>query len=686
MRRAIQIWILFFLLLLNSSWACAQEEGGRLSDSLEILIRLHPQKDTTRALLLAKQSFFSFGINANAGVREATEALAISDSLKWEKGAALALQSRGACYWSLSNYKASVEDYLRSIQLFKVLGMDNLVAQNLVSLGAVSQAIGDISSAKAYYTNGADAFKKIKNYKGFIGALYDLAYAHMSLLQYDTAQTIIESGIKNALEHHIPKEYVSGKINLAELFNTSNQFNSAKALLDSLVNEKFGALEPFSAAFCYDQLSNLLSTQKDYNQALAYRKKALFFYNRIKHYGQINESHLQIGNLYYLLSKNPYNKAEKGYYLQKAEREIKQVVGRGRENTLHELGLAYHVLQMVNEARGNFKQAYHYQSLSKQVSDSIFRKENQSEAVARSVGYVYQRSKDSLAFVSQVTQLQLTSYFNKKLVEDYRKQQTILYFLIVAGILLTLVIILLYQRSLKNTLLNNKLFQQSMIQKMQETDFEHRMNELSSRALQTQMNPHFIFNCLNGIRLLVEQNDSSSASAYLIKFSRLIRLMLESSSKELVSINDEIDSLYLYLELEKLRFKEKLSFVMKLDLPNQNDIYVPPMLIQPFIENAIWHGLMPKQNGGCVSIQMKSDTSNRTLIVTIEDDGIGLTKSKSQKKENDDKPSRGMSLTSDRLKLLGNKLNRSWSIKHSEIVMNEIEIGGTIITLNIPYK
>ncbi|MBS1588371.1 MAG: histidine kinase [Bacteroidetes bacterium] len=676
--------LLPLLLLASGSWA--QEEGGRLADSLHRLIQQHPQKDTTRALLLAKQSFYSYSIDASAGVREATEALTISDSLHWIKGAAIALQSRGACYWSLSNYKASVDDYLRSIQLYKALGMDNLVAQNLISLGAVSQAIGDISSAKAYYTNGADAFKKIKNYQGFIGALYDLSYAHMSLQQYDTAKSIIEYGIRNALEHHIPREFVSGKINLAELFVTSNQFNFGKALLDSLVNEKFGILEPYRAAFCNDMLSNLLTTQKDYKQALVYRTKAINLYKQIKHYGQINESHLQIGNLYYLLSKKTFTQPEREYYLKKAEKEIYQVIRNGRENTLHELENAYYVLQMVNEARGNFKQAYHYQSLSKQVSDSIFSKTNQREAVARSVGYVYQRSKDSLAFASQVTQLQLTTYFNKKLVEDYQKRQTILYFLIGAGILLTLMIILLYQRNLSNTQLNNKLTQQSLLQKIQEADFEHKMNELSSRALQTQMNPHFIFNCLNGIRLLIEQNDSSLASTYLIKFSRLIRLILESSSKEFVSITDEIDSLNLYLELEKLRFKEKLAFVMKLDLPNQHDIYLPPMLIQPFVENAIWHGLMPKPNGGNVSIQMKSDPINRILIVKVEDDGIGMKDSKSQKKENEARPSRGMSLTSDRLKLLGKKFKRSWSINHSNIEMDAMKSGGTLVTINIPYK
>lgn len=118
------------------------------------------------------------------------------------------------------------------------------------------------------------------------------------------------------------------------------------------------------------------------------------------------------------------------------------------------------------------------------------------------------------------------------------------------------------------------------------------------QALRAQMNPHFIFNCLSSINRFILKNESQAASDYLTKFSRLIRMVLTNSKQDLITLDDELEMLRLYLEMERLRFK--YSFDYNISFRNETDpenIFIPPLLLQPFAENAIWHGLMKRRTG-----------------------------------------------------------------------------------------
>ena len=149
-----------------------------------------------------------------------------------------------------------------------------------------------------------------------------------------------------------------------------------------------------------------------------------------------------------------------------------------------------------------------------------------------------------------------------------------------------------------------------------------RARELEMQALRAQMNPHFIFNCLTSINKFILKNEMSAASDYLTKFSRLIRLVLNNSKLPLIPLEDELEMLRLYLDMEKLRFKTAFDYYF--DIPSTLDtagILVPPLLLQPFAENAIWHGLMHKKGPGRLDIRLEE--SNRFLVCSITDDGVG---------------------------------------------------------------
>ncbi len=195
--------------------------------------------------------------------------------------------------------------------------------------------------------------------------------------------------------------------------------------------------------------------------------------------------------------------------------------------------------------------------------------------------------------------------------------------------------------------------------------FKQQIAQTEITALRAQMNPHFIFNCLNSIQYFTAKNDSESASNYLAKFSKLIRLVLENSRSEKVTLQNELETLRLYIEMEAMRFQNKLSYKLSINPDiDQEYIQIPPLLLQPFVENAIWHGLMHKEEGGKVTItvELQNNTSRTideelqtitVLRISIADDGIGREKAAEFKSKTATKnKSFGMKVTADRINLI----------------------------------
>ncbi len=218
------------------------------------------------------------------------------------------------------------------------------------------------------------------------------------------------------------------------------------------------------------------------------------------------------------------------------------------------------------------------------------------------------------------------------------------------------------------------------------TDFNKRIANLELSALRSQMNPHFLFNSLNSIRHLIITNSNEKADEYLVKFSRLVRLVLQNSRNQLIPLVDELEALHLYIELESGRFDGKFSFELHIaEALETKTLVVPPMIIQPFVENAIWHGLMQKDAPGKVLIAV-SPVDGR-LKITIEDDGIGREKAAQLKSKSAlKKESMGMNITGNRLEII----EKIYNIR-CEVIVEDLQsdIGmpmGTRVTINLPLK
>lgn len=213
----------------------------------------------------------------------------------------------------------------------------------------------------------------------------------------------------------------------------------------------------------------------------------------------------------------------------------------------------------------------------------------------------------------------------------------------------------------------------------------HRLAELENTALQAQMNPHFIFNCLNSIQQYIFDNEVLTANKYLTGFARLVRSTLHNSSRNFITLADEVDYLSTYLSLEKLRFKEKMDYSIEVDASIDRDQFaIPPMLLQPFVENSMRHGLRHKTDGGGF-IHIRFKRFEDQLLVTVEDNGIGRKKAASYKtREHIEYQSKGMSLTADRIRMMNVKYGNCIHIEVTDLVDAAGNAAGTRIVLKFP--
>ena len=230
----------------------------------------------------------------------------------------------------------------------------------------------------------------------------------------------------------------------------------------------------------------------------------------------------------------------------------------------------------------------------------------------------------------------------------------------------------------------NKLVEVQKIKQV-EIALEQKIAETEMIALRAQMNPHFIFNCLNSIKLYTLENDSQTASEYLTKFSQLIRLVLENSRSEKVTLQKELETLKLYIELEAMRFKEKVNYQINI-VPHidQQYIEIPPLLIQPYVENAIWHGLMHKAEGGHITINI-SQPSEFLLHIEVTDDGIGRDKAEGYKSKSATRQkSFGLKMTSERLDAINHIYQTKTEVKIIDLLNEGGDATGTKVIIEIP--
>ncbi|WP_338874852.1 two-component regulator propeller domain-containing protein [Spirosoma sp. SC4-14] len=221
-------------------------------------------------------------------------------------------------------------------------------------------------------------------------------------------------------------------------------------------------------------------------------------------------------------------------------------------------------------------------------------------------------------------------------------------------------------------------------EQQEKSELRERIAASEMKALRSQMNPHFLYNSLNAIRLFILQNDSDNADKYLVKFARLMRLILDNSRQEWVTLSSELEQLQLYLELEQLRFNHKFDFTLGIDPAlSPEKLSIPPMIIQPYIENAILHGMAHKKTGGTITVAIYP--KNDHLECIIDDDGVGRQKAQELKSRTvSSHKSVGLKVTEERLQLITQRTGKESGVVVIDKTTDQQEPAGTRVIVQLP--
>ncbi|WP_420317035.1 tetratricopeptide repeat-containing sensor histidine kinase [Ekhidna sp.] len=345
--------------------------------------------------------------------------------------------------------------------------------------------------------------------------------------------------------------------------------------------------------------------------------------------------------------------------------------GKIRSGSLDYPRLKYQVLK----AQGKYKEALEALEYYSQKSDSTQRSRNVSKLSSMQARYEANLKEEELKAEKQTTSLQQTKL---------DQQRFLIFGMIIILLLLILALALVYrQRKLKRqkTLSDLELAE---TQKLLDLERQYRASEL--KALRSQMNPHFVFNALNSIQEYIMTNERKLAGKYLGKFADLMRIYLQHSQAKAVTIREETEALNLYLELEKLRFEDSLTYSINISDDVNTELQIPSLLLQPYVENAVKHGLLHKESERILTINVKSDQGD-ILVCEVIDNGVGRKKSQEiNKMRNPEHKSFATKATTSRLELLN--LDRGKPIEE-EVMDLADEKGnpiGTKVIIRIPLS
>jgi len=322
-------------------------------------------------------------------------------------------------------------------------------------------------------------------------------------------------------------------------------------------------------------------------------------------------------------------------------------------------------LSEVYRYKGDYTKALESYQDYVAVVDSLYVRKEQEISRAARFNREIANTQNRISSLEQERELSQSKYSlavtEQQLYEETSKRQKWIIYSLIFGIALMAFTAFLYYRSNRQQKLANNL--------------------LALKSLRTQMNPHFIFNALNSVNNYIAKSDERSANRFLSEFSVLMRSVLENSEEDFIPLAKELELLELYVKLEHSRFSDKFDY--EIDVDNKIDIaafQIPPMLLQPYIENAIWHGLRYKEEKGFLKIKVRQVT-NDMLEICIEDTGIGRKKSAALKTANQKKQkSKGMGNIKKRIQILNDMYKNRVDVSISDLNTDQT---GTRVSLKL---
>lgn len=676
---------------------------SRQPDSLRRALAAHPRRDTFRVAVFNALAFHYSSRNPDSGLLYADSAIRLAGELADQAGLATAylykgvnlaargtdsvalgyysralaiargerlrvveakaLHYTGLSYFNQSNYPGALRTQNEALDLFRRLGRRRGEVAALNALGTVFLYLSDYPDALGHYLKALRLSSKDGTGAVTGNMLSNVGIVYEHLERYDTALQYYQRAL--ALFEKAGQSY-NMQNTLANIGNTYDEsgepdkalryYRQALSINEKLRNNRGIASDVINTGIVYYNMA-------DYGKAFSYLNRALKLYEQL-------DDRYGMGVAYTYLSGtcakapapllaaahlNPAERYQTALRYQRKGLQLAQDIG-----DLYSQSEAWGNLSDIYGDKKDFARALDAYKQHIALRDSIFSQEKKSRISQMQMQYEFDSRQAAAKAAADKRQALATAAITR--------QRQIRNGIILGTLLLAVmawVSFTLYKRK------------RDAEQRSEKAELEAEVADTEMKALRAQMNPHFIFNSLNSISDYVMKHDPETADRYLTKFARMMRLILEYSEHREITLAEDLEALELYLQLESLRLAGKFTYEIRVDAQiDQNTTMVPPLILQPFVENSIWHGIADKQGKGRILVDIRKE--QELINCVIEDNGVGRRATGAPSPAAHSRRSLGMSLTKSRIDMMNRQEKAGTTIKLSDLTE------GFRVELNLP--
>lgn len=611
----------------------AWSQGKSIADYEKIVNQ--NKKDTNEVIARIDLFRLTFRTDIEEARAHIDKGMKLSRELNYQRGIASCYRQYSVVYNSLGDYEKGLEMLKKSRAIFGKLNdrKGESLCDNMEAVIHYNQ--GNYEKALELYIKGEKYHKSTGNRDGEARAKYNIHLVHFDMKDYNKALTYLNESFE------IYKE-LSDSASIAEVYSSLGSLFFAKKKYRKAIEVMRDGLdlaERMNNVYRKGQICNNIGVQYAYlgdlDSAKMYYQRAITNHKIIQSNADIALLYSNLGNLEVRLENGTQAKA---YY------DSSLMLAR-QLNDLPAVASAYIGLSISDSLLNNHLEAREWYKKYHFLNDSLT-----GERVKNNINEL------TIKYDAGKKDLKIASLEKSRLEAEVKEEKNRQLIITIVASALMVVTILFFIFSVRNARVKEKA------------------NALEQKVFRAQMNPHFIFNSLNSIQRMYVEGKEEIANDYMADFSRLLRSILENSGKQQIPLKEELELTMRYLDMEKLRTKGLFEYCI--DLSDDIDpmlTKVPPLIFQPYIENAIWHGIIPKNEEGYIGLSIRKNNTNTQLVCEIDDNGVGFDPEKNQNNQ-EEKTSQGMAITAERL---GGEQN---------VTVSNLEEGGTRVTIKIDYK
>ena len=542
-----------------------------------------------------------------------------------------------------SFYKESIEYFNKALEIAKKYNRNDLLTEYYNQLGVVYRRIDQNQVALDYHVEAMKLAESLQDSFNVEVSLNSIGNINLNLKRYHAAIEYFRRSLKISVTEGNYLGQAINNNNIGEAFLGLNEPDSALHYFFISLQQNIKCQKsPVGKSICYNSIGDAYIAKGHIGMALEYLKKALVINEREGDKLHTAVSYNHLGEIY--MMNGDYDNAVR--YLEKGLK-IGSDIG-----SIFQMKESLRLLSQVNEHQGNYQKALLFQKQSNVFKDSIINEKNLHYISTMETILESEKQNSKILTLSQERVSQAMKI---------RQQRIIIITIVLLALILSFSIaLIIFQNRLRS---------------------RYKTLKYQQQLLRTQMNPHFIFNALSAIQVFILENDKEKASHFLNDFAKLMRQVLRSSNYDYITLRAEIEVVGYYLKLQQLRFENPFRYDVEIDQDlNLDNVMVPPMLTQPFLENAIEHGFKRRQEEGVLKVRFLKSVGS--LVIEVDDNGMGIDKVGGFKRKNHD--SMAINITKARLEILEKDAKGRTSFTIIDKNRTNPESKGTLVRFVLP--